>query len=874
MLSGSDIRDRFLRFFEGKGHTIMPSAPLVPENDPTLLWIVAGMQPFKKYFLGKEVPPNVRLTDCQKCLRTNDIENVGRTARHHTLFEMLGNFSFGDYFKSDIIPWAWEFVTRDLGLDPGSLWVTIHTDDDEAHGLWTEKVGLSAERVVRLEENFWGFGVGPCGPCSEIFVDRGEASGCGSPDCSVECECGRFVEIWNLVFIQYSKDENEKLTPLDKPCIDTGMGLERVASVVQGVATNFDTDLFMPIMQFTAELVGVRYGSGSSTDMALKVIADHARAVAFTVGDGVMPSNEGRGYVIRRILRRSVRFGKVLGIERPFLHEVCGRVIDHFSGAYPSLLKSRDQVLKVVRAEEERFQATLDQGLLLLDTLMASVEATGSRALPGGEVFKLYDTYGFPLEVTQEIAEERGFTVDVEGFALALGEQRVRARAARAEATYADAEMAAYASVAGLQSEFHGYESYETSSSILALLSNGKRVDEVNEGDEVEVVLDSTPFYAESGGQAGDKGVITGAEGMVAVDVTRKPVEGIIVHRGVVSSGKLVAGQTVTARVDRGIRTATARNHSATHLLHKALREVLGEHVHQAGSLVGPERLRFDFSHFSSMTAEELLEVERRVNEKVMENLPIMTEVKSLDEARALGATALFGEKYGASVRVVRMGQYSMELCGGTHLRSTGEAGLFKVLSEGGIAAGVRRIEAATGFGALALVRSTDQLLQGIAVSLKSTRDEIPERLESVMAEAKVLEKELGSLKAELARGRATSMVARAQSVGELRVLIEKVPAMTAEEMRSFGDYLRDSLGSSVIVIASELAADKVSFLAMVSKEATARVQAGSLVKEAARITEGGGGGRPDMAQAGGRNAAKLPEALERVRELVAQALR
>ncbi|MDQ0287051.1 alanyl-tRNA synthetase [Desulfofundulus luciae] len=877
-MTGKEIREKFLKFFEARGHRILPSASLIPTNDPSLLWTAAGMVPFKPYFTGAAKPEVRRVATCQKCLRTPDIESVGRTARHHTFFEMLGNFSFGDYFKEKAIPWAWEFTTRVLGLPEEKLWISIYLDDDEAFDIWHREVGVPAERIVRMgkDTNFWEIGVGPCGPCSEIYVDLGEERGCGSAGCGVGCDCDRYLEIWNLVFIQFFRDEAGNYTPLASKGIDTGMGLERVASVLQGVPSNFDTDLFREIMDFTAGLAGVKYGAGSKTDMALKVIADHCRAVTFAISDGALPSNEGRGYVLRRLLRRAVRFGRVLGLHEPFLYQVAGAVIKQMAGAYPELPANQGHVLKIIRSEEERFGETLAQGTEILNRLVQEARAAGSTVIRGEDAFRLYDTYGFPLELTREMAAEEGLTVDEEAFARAMEEQRERARRARQETEYLSEKDAFYQVLRDKLGEtrFVGYDTLEARGKVLALLKEGRTVDKVVAGEEVEFILDVTPCYAESGGQVSDHARISAPELEVQVMEVSRPVEGLIVHRGKVQNGILKENDSVLVVVDGKRRRDTARNHSATHLLHKALKEVLGSHVNQAGSLVEPDRLRFDFTHYAPVSLEELHRIEEMVNQAVLENLPVQTFITSLEEAQAMGAVALFGEKYGEQVRVVKMGDFSLELCGGTHVRSTAEIGLFKLISEGSVGAGLRRVEAVTGAGALRYVRAREEQLAQIASLVRATPAEVVHRVESLVKEVKELERESEGLRARLARYEVQTLLEQVKDLDGAKFLAAKTSAPDMDSLRAMVDLLRERLGSAVILLASPVG-ERVNLVAAVTKDLLPRgLHAGKLVKEVASMLGGGGGGRPDMAQAGGKDASRLQEALQKAYTVAAGQLK
>ncbi|MCL4514638.1 MAG: alanine--tRNA ligase [Firmicutes bacterium] len=866
----------FLKFFESKGHKRLPGASLVPKDDPTLLLTGAGMVPFKPYFLGKARPESTRATTCQPCMRTPDIDNVGKTDRHGTFFEMLGNFSFGDYFKEEAIPWAWEFVTEYLKIPGEKLWVTIYLDDDEAFEIWNKKVGVPAERIVRLgkDTNFWEIGVGPCGPCSEIFVDRGPGYGCGEPDCDIECGCDRFMEIWNLVFIQYHKDEAGEYHLLPKKSIDTGMGLERTSAYLQGVTSIMEVDHIQPIVNFIAGLAGTKYGADPKNDVSIRVITDHARGVTFMVKDGILPDNEGRGYVLRRLLRRAARYGRLLGIEGSFLPKVARVVVDQMQGAYPELVERRDYLLKVIAQEEEHFQSTLDQGMSLLSQIIEKVKGRGGREIEGQDAFRLHDTYGFPLELTREIAAEQGLGVDEAGFAGAMEEQRQRARAARQETGYLGKESAVFTLLGQrLGTEFVGYDRTEVEGKIVAIARNGQEVAEAASGQEAEIILDATPFYAESGGQVADTGTITGVDGQFKVDQVRKPMEGLFVHKGLVTAGGLRVGDRVLASVYGRDRLATARNHSATHLLHKALKIVLGNHANQAGSLVTPDRLRFDFTHFAPVTDEELFKVEKIVNEMVMANLPITTQVTTLEQAMKMEATALFGEKYGDVVRVVSMGDFSTELCGGTHLKATGQIGLFKILSENGIAAGTRRIEAVTGKGALEEMDAREKALRSLCDRLKVAPENVVERVEKLLADFKDLEREATLFKRKMAVNKVGELLNQAIEVAGVKAVVATVEHMDAEALRDMGDQLRARLGSGVVVLGTA-ESGKVSLVAMATPDAVSRgVHAGNLLKAAAKVAGGGGGGRPDMAQAGGKDPAKLAAALDTARDLISQQL-
>jgi len=872
-LQGREIRQKYLDFFAEKGHRILPSASLIPENDPSILWTAAGMVPFKPYFTGTATPPVKRVTTCQKCLRTPDIEAVGRTARHHTFFEMLGNFSFGDYFKEKAIPWAWEFVTERLGLDPATLWITIYLDDDEAYDIWHRVVGVPADRIVRMgkDTNYWEIGVGPCGPCSEIYVDLGAERGCGSSECAVGCDCDRYLEIWNLVFIQFFRDEQGNYTPLATKGIDTGMGLERVTSVLQGVPSNFDTDLFREIMDYTAAELGLRYGVDADTDVALKVIADHGRAVTFAIADGAFPGNEGRDYVLRRLARRAVRYGRLLGRKTPFLHLVAGAVIRQMGDAYSELLERRNYILEVIGNEERRFSETLAQGTEILEKMMEEARTRRKTVLSGPDTFKLYDTYGFPLELTREMAEEKGFTLDEEGFAAALAAQRERSRGARDRTDYLSEEQDRYRRLQERLGDtaFTGYDTLNGEALVLAVLKDGAEVEAAGAGEEIEFVLDATPCYAESGGQVSDLAQACGPGVSVAVTGAFRPVENFIVHRGKVESGFLRTDATITIQVDEHRRRNIARNHTATHLLHRALRDMLGEHVRQAGSLVEPTRLRFDFVHHTQLSREQLTAIQNTVNRALLDSLPVETVETTVEEARALGAQALFGEKYGEKVRLVRIGDYSMELCGGTHLRNTAEAGAFKLIGEASVGSGLRRIEAATGEGALQLWEEEEDVLARLAGLLSTRPQDVLSRVEAVMQSARDLEKESESLRATLARHEVDGLLAGVRNVGGAKVLAARVSARDMDGLRAMGDLLRDRLGGAVIVLGSA-AGDRVNLVAFVAPDLVKRgVQANKLIKEVATLLGGSGGGRPEMAQAGGRDPGRLPEALALVYEAV-----
>ena len=880
-MTAQELRQRFLGFFQGKGHKVLPSASLIPRDDPTLLLTGAGMVPFKPYFLGTAKPPSNRITTCQRCLRTADIDNVGKTARHCTFFEMLGNFSFGDYFKEDAISWAWEFVTEHLRLPGEKLWVSIYLDDDEAFKIWNERIGIPEERIVRLgkEDNFWEIGVGPCGPCSEIYVDRWPDFGCGKPGCGFGCDCDRFMEIWNLVFIQFHKDEAGNYTPLPKKSIDTGMGLERACSILQGVGTVFETDVMRHVVSCVSSLANKPYGEDELSDRSIRVITDHMRGVTFLLSDGVVPSNEGRGYVLRRLLRRAARHGRLLGVDRPFLRDVADAVIAKMRDAYPELDSRREHILRVLGAEEDRFRATLDQGMEILSDMIERIKSEGSKVLPGEDAFRLYDTYGFPLELTSEILVESGLGLDEDGFRRAMDEQRERARQARQETGYLGSSTAGVEAVAGVATDFLGYDRDEAEAVVVAIFINGEPVDEIREGGHGDIVLTRTPFYAEGGGQVGDTGTLEvlgedGGEeapgkGFARVLDTRKLGGAVIAHEVEVTRGGIKRGSRLLARIDKDRRLAIARNHTATHLLQAALRRVLGEHVHQAGSLVDAGRLRFDFSHPEALTAEEIRRVEDLVNEAILRDMPVEVFEVSQEEARAMGALAFFGEKYGDIVRVVKMDDFSMELCGGTHLRRTGEAGLFLIAGESAVAAGTRRIEAMTGKAAIEVVRAHASAMRAIAERLKAAPEDVVEKLDRFISASKETERELAKARKELLASRASDMVRRAEEINGARVLVDSVDGLDAEGLRSLGDMLRDRLGTAAVIVGSRVDG-RLSFIALVAPELVTRgLNAGQLVKEAARLTGGGGGGRPEMAQAGGKDVEKLGEALAHVKEVI-----
>jgi alanyl-tRNA synthetase len=876
-MTGSEIRESFLSFFEGKGHTRVASSSLVPKDDPTLLFTNSGMVQFKNCFLGLEDRGYRRATTSQKSVRAggkhNDLENVGVTARHHTFFEMLGNFSFGDYFKREAITWAWEYLTVTLALPKERLWITIFTDDDEAFRIWHEEAGVPAERIVRMGEksNFWMMGeTGPCGPCSEILYDQGVGTGCGKSSCDVHCECDRHLEIWNLVFTQFDRDAAGKLTPLPRPNIDTGMGLERLAAVMQGVTSNYETDLFMGIIRFVEKISGRTYGKNGEDDVSIRVIADHSRAVTFLIGDGVLPSNEGRGYVLRRILRRAARHGKLLGMDCPFLHEVTGVVVDQMKEAYPDLLDRASFIKKVVQNEEERFIETLDGGLKILQEEVTALKAAEKRVIEGRIVFKLYDTYGFPTDLTADIVKKDGLVLDMEGFEKAMEAQRVKARESwKGSGQEAISEVYHRLSVEGIATEFVGYEGVtEGTSEVAALLKDGRPVDEIAEGDEAEVIVSRTPFYGEIGGQVGDTGVIEGEGFSFAVTDAKRPLENLISHVGRLTRGRLRRGDAVRLQVVDETRRATEANHSGTHILQAALKKVLGSHIKQSGSLVNADRLRFDFTHFSRIEDEELVRIEEEANRMIRANVPVQTEVLPLEEAVKTGATAVFDEKYGATVRVVGMGPFSRELCGGTHVKRTGDIGFLKVVHESAVAAGVRRIEAVTGRGAVALVRRLEDELKKTAGLLKIGLLETAERTEKLLKRERDLEREIEALKGKLAAKDSGDLMGRVRTINGVAVLATVVDAADVKTLRDFGDKLRDRLGSGIILLGAK-AEGKAMLLCLVTKDLTDRYHAGNIIKAIAPLVGGSGGGRPDMAQAGGQKPELLEQALEKISELI-----
>ena len=877
MITGNEIRARFLKFFEERDHRVVSSSSLVPHNDPTLLFTNAGMNQFKDCFLGAEKRDYVRATTSQKCVRAggkhNDLENVGRTARHHTFFEMLGNFSFGDYFKKEAIAYAWEFLTKDMQLDIDRLYVSVYTDDDEAADIWHQQEGVPRERIYRFEEdNFWSMGdTGPCGPCSEIFYDNGPEVGCGSPDCQVGCDCDRFMEIWNNVFMQFDRQPDGELVPLPKPAVDTGMGLERLATVMQGVHSNYDTDLLRDIIAYIEKLSGKTYGDNEENDVSMRVMADHSRATAYLIADGVLPSNEGRGYVLRRIMRRAMRHAKMLGFEDPVLHKTASFVLEFMAAAYPTEAERKGFVAKVVLNEEERFIATLGNGLRILQEEIAALEQAGQKVIPGETVFKLYDTYGFPVDLTADIVEKDGYSLDEAGFEACMEEQRKKARE-HWKGSGEEAVGAIYKQLAdqGIKTVFSGYQKTEDQGDVLALIKDGELVDQAVCGETVEVITSATPCYGESGGQVGDTGEIITAEASLRIIDTKKPLDNLFSHVCEVVTGALQKSTTATIKVDAERRQRIVLNHTATHLLQAALQKILGDHIKQAGSLVTPERLRFDFTHFSPVTTKEIIQIEEEVNSQIRVNAAVKSEVMAADAAQEAGAMALFGEKYGDEVRVISVGDYSMELCGGTHASAAGDIGLFRIISEGGIAAGVRRIEAVTGAGALAQVHQQQQTLQRLAGLVKSDPQQLEGRLQKLLEQQKELEKEVEQLQARANADKSGELVNQTQDVGGVKLLATRVDGVDGKGLREFSDQLRDKLGSGVLVLAST-EGGKVALLVAVTKDLTGKVRAGDLIKPLAAIVGGRGGGKPELAQAGGSEVDKVDALLQAAPEQLQQ---
>lgn len=872
----NEIRSKFLKFFESKDHYLQKSASLVPHNDKSLLLINSGMAPLKNYFAGVEVPPSKRMTTCQKCIRTGDIENVGKTARHGTFFEMLGNFSFGDYFKRESVRWGWEFVTEHLNIPEDRIWVTVYENDDDAFDLWEKEMGFPKERIVRLgkDDNFWEIGIGPCGPCSEIYFDRGEEYGCDNPDCKPGCDCDRYLEFWNHVFTQFNRDEEGNYTELEHKNIDTGMGLERIACIMQGVDTIFDVDTIKHILNTVEKISGVEYGKGEKTDVSIRIITDHIRAVSFLVADGVLPSNEGRGYVLRRLLRRAARHGKLLGIKENFLYKLVDEVIRVSGEAYPELVEKESYIKKVIRIEEEKFNETIEQGMEILSSYIDELKKNNETVLSGENAFKLYDTYGFPIDLTKEILEEENLSLDEEAFNEEMDKQRERARSARGnmegegwkEDPLSKLECA-------VDSEFDGYVMLKGEGIVKAIVKDNELVESAVAGDKVVIVLDQTTFYPEGGGQAGDAGLLVNKNEDIVIEVTdtKKGANNTIKHIGVVKSGMVNTNEKLNTLVDKETRMASARNHSATHLLHKALKEVLGDHVNQAGSLVTPERLRFDVTHFEAMTKEELKLVEQKVNDAILDALEISCENMSINDAKNKGAMALFGEKYGDEVRVVSMGDYSIELCGGTHLTNTSQIGMFKILSEGGVAAGVRRIEAITGRAVYNYLKEKEQVIADVCANLKTKEDSLAQKVISLLEENKNLGKELHEVKTKMSLQSIDSVLDSKVDINGVNLVTTKFSGMDMNTLKDVADKLRDKLVSGVVVLANTTD-DKVNFVVTATEDVVKKgIHSGNIVKEVATIAGGKGGGRPNMAQAGAPDITKVDEALNHASEVVKQ---
>ena len=874
----NELRKMFLDFFESKGHLVKKSFSLVPHNDKSLLLINSGMAPLKPYFTGQEIPPRRRMATCQKCIRTEDIENVGKTARHGTFFEMLGNFSFGDYFKKEAIRWSWEFLTEVVGLDPERLYPSVYVDDQEALDIWNKEMGIPAERIYKFgkEDNFWEHGSGPCGPCSEIYYDRGEKYGCGRPDCTVGCECDRYMEIWNNVFTQFDNDGHGNYSELEQKNIDTGMGLERLASVVQDVDSIFDVDTIKALRDHVCRIAGVEYGKDENQDVSIRVITDHIRSVTFMISDGIMPSNEGRGYVLRRLLRRACRHGRLLNIGRKFLNELCETVIEGSKDGYPELEEKKDFILNVISKEEDQFNKTIDQGLGILADMEKDMAKNGEKTLSGENAFKLYDTYGFPLDLTKEILEEKGLGIDEEGFQAAMKVQRETARAARGVTNYMGADVTVYESIdPSVTSTFVGYDTLTHASKVTVLTTETEITDALTEGVEGTIFVEETPFYATSGGQNADKGTIVSEDGSFSFEVkdVKKLLGGKIAHIGCVTKGMVKTGDTVKLQVEEENRLLSGRNHSATHLLQKALRTVLGTHVEQAGSYVDASRLRFDFTHFSALSQEELKEVEEIVNKAIADALPVKVENLPIEEAKKTGAQALFGEKYGDIVRVVSMGDFSIEFCGGTHVDNTSSIGCFKIISETGVAAGVRRIEALTSKGLLTYYADLENVLHEAAKALKTTPDHLEEKIAHLQMENKELRSEVESLKSKLAKDAMGDVMDQMKEIGGMKAVMLKVEGVDMNGLRELGDQLKEKMGEGVAVIAS-VADGKVSLMATATDGAVKKgAHSGNLIKAIAGLVGGGGGGRPNMAQAGGKNPAGVDDALKKAEEVLGEQL-
>nr|WP_101875432.1 alanine--tRNA ligase [Lachnoclostridium edouardi] len=870
----NELRRMFLEFFESKGHLALPSFSLVPHNDNSLLLINSGMAPLKPYFTGQEIPPRRRVTTCQKCIRTGDIENIGKTARHGTFFEMLGNFSFGDYFKTEAIHWSWEFLTQVVGLDPERLYPSVYLDDDQAFEIWNKEIGVPAEKIFRFgkEDNFWEHGAGPCGPCSEIYYDRGEKYGCGKPDCTVGCECDRFIEVWNNVFTQFNNDGKGNYTELEQKNIDTGMGLERLAVVVQDVDSLFTVDTNKALLDAVCHLADTKYQTDDKKDISLRIVTDHIKSCTFMISDGIMPSNEGRGYVLRRLLRRAARHGRILGIKGLFLADLSKIVINLSKDGYPELEEKQAMILKVLTEEEEKFNRTIDQGLAILAEMEEDMRSKNETVLSGENTFKLYDTYGFPVDLTKEILEEKSFSIDEEGFKECMNQQKQKARAARKTTNYMGADVTVYQSIdPELTTEFVGYDHLIHDSKITVLTTETEITEALTDGQAGTILVEETPFYATMGGQQGDKGLIVSANGQFQVEDTIKLQGGKVGHVGKMVKGMLQTGETVTLKVCQTTRQATGKNHSATHLLQKALRIVLGEHVEQAGSYVDADRLRFDFTHFSAMTPEEISQVEHIVNEEIRASLPVETQIMTLDEAKKTGAMALFGEKYGDTVRVVKMGDFSVELCGGTHVSNTSTISAFKILSESGIAAGVRRIEALTADGLMKHYQEAEKELHQAAAAAKTTPAELKKKVEVMLEEIKALQSENEKLKSKMAKDSLGDVMNQVQEVNGVKVLAAKVDGVDMNGLRNLGDQLKDKLEEGVILLAS-VQDGKVSLMATATDGAQKQgAHAGNLIKAVAGLVGGGGGGRPNMAQAGGKNPAGVEEALKKAVQVISE---
>lgn len=874
-MNSSEIRDTFLGFFESKGHTIVPSSPLIPWNDPSLLFVNAGMVQFKKVFLGEEMSASSRAVSCQKCMRAggkhSDLENVGHTARHHTFFEMLGNFSFGDYFKREAIIYAWELLTEVFKLPKERLYASVYEQDDEAAGLWSSLVGLPDARIVRLgaKDNFWQMGdTGPCGPCSEIIIDQGSQIGCGKPECTAGCDCDRYLELWNLVFMQFNRDEKGSLTSLPKPSIDTGMGLERISAVLQEKTSNFDTDLFMPIISDISSLAHVSYGSSHESDTSLRVIADHIRATVFLLSEGLVPSNEGRGYVLRRVIRRASRHARLLNMHEPNLYRLAGSVIQVMGDVYPVIVSEQKRTEKLLKIEEENFLRTIETGMNILDEVISSVRKNGQKIIPGEEIFKLYDTYGFPIDFARDIAMDAGLSIDENAFNKEMNLQRERSKVPALKPSDSLHTLIADSPRLSLKlkTEFVGYETLQANTCIKEILSGGKSVESLEKGDEGEIILDKTPFYGESGGQSGDTGIIKSAGSLINVITTRKPATDFFLHHVKVEKGSIKKGEEVVCRVDEETRKAVMRNHTATHLLHKALRMVLGEHVKQAGSVVDAQRLRFDFTHFTSVTDDEIRKIEDIVNDKILDDLPVQTQIMTVSDAVNSGAVALFDEKYGDTVRVISAGDFSRELCGGTHCRSTGEIGLFVILSEGSVASGIRRIEALTGKNALDYLREKRREIEEIRDLLKT--DNPVERIVKIAGDAKSLEKELQKLRTGTAKDTISDALKQAVELDGLRIVNIRQDGLNPNELRLLADNVRDRLKTGIIVIVS-VTDNQAAILCMVTKDISNTYHAGNIVRSLSALAGGRGGGKPDMAQGGTKDIEKLDKALESLPDIV-----